>query len=65
MNQPQIMQMVNQLKANPGAFLGKYGIPQNIYNDPNAVIQNLMNQGKISQEQYNWAFNVARNMGMK
>lgn len=37
-------------------------IPQNVnMNDPNAIIQYLMQNGKISQEQYNTAYNRAKN----
>lgn len=28
-------------------------------NNPNAIIQNMMNSGKISQDQYNMAKNIA------
>lgn len=61
----QILQMVNQLKSNPMQFLGQMGLPQNVMNDPNAIIQNLMNNGRISQEQYNKAVQIAKQMGMK
>jgi len=37
-------------------------IPQNVnMNDPQAIIQYLMSNGKISQEQYNTAYNRAKN----
>ncbi len=65
MNPLQMMNMVNQLKSNPMSILGQYGVPQNISNDPQAIIQNLMNSGKISQQQYNNAMQMARNMGFK
>lgn len=61
----QMMQMLNQLKSNPMSVLGNFGVPQNMANNPNAIIQNLMNQGKISQEQYNRAVQQARQMGMR
>lgn len=49
-------QMMQQLKANPMAMLSKrFNIPQNIANDPNQIIQHLMNTGQISQSQYNMA----------
>lgn len=38
------MQMLMQNKLN---------IPQNLANNPNAIIQHLMNSGVMSQEQYN------------
>ena len=37
--------------------------PQNVNTqDPNSVIQYLMNSGKISQDQYNKAYQQYRNM---
>ena len=37
--------------------------PQNVNTqDPNSVIQYLMNSGKISQDQYNRAYQQYRNM---
>lgn len=65
MNPLQMMNTVNQLKSNPMSILGQFGVPQNISNDPQAIIQNLMNSGKISQQQYNNAMQMARNMGFK
>lgn len=59
---PNILQMVSQLKQNPVSFLAKMGvnIPPNMGNDPNAITQYLMNSGKISQEQYNQAVKMAQ-----
>ena len=37
----------------------KMGIPQNIANDPDAIVQQWMNEGKVSQEQYNEARKAA------
>lgn len=65
MNPVQLMQMLPQLKSNPMAILGQMGVPQNISNNPQAVIQNLMNSGRISQNQYNQAMQMAKNMGIK
>lgn len=49
-------QMMNQFKQNPMALLSKrFNIPQNIGNDPNQIIQHLMNTGQVSQQQYNMA----------
>ena len=64
-NLGNIMQMVNTIKQNPMAMLGKFNVPQNIANDPQAIIQYMMNSGKITQEQYNAAIKQAQNMGMK
>lgn len=64
-NPIQIMQLLPSLKSNPMAMLGQFGVPQNISNDPQAVIQNLMNNGRITQDQYNQAMQMAKNMGAR
>jgi len=65
MNNP--MQMINKIRQNPMQFFTSMGlnVPQDIANDPNAIIQHLMNSGKISQEQYNNAVNMAKKLGYK
>ena len=65
MNNP--LQLINQIKQNPMQFLTSKGlnVPQNIANDPNAIIQHLMNNGQVSQDQYNQAIKMAEQMGMK
>ena len=56
-------QMMQQFKQNPMSMLSKrFNIPQNMSNDPNQIIQHLMNTGQISQAQYNAANQQARNM---
>ena len=61
-NPMQLMQMMQQLKNNPTQFLGNMnGVNMQ---DPNAIIQNLMNNGKVTQQQYNQAVNIARQMGL-
>lgn len=58
-----ILQMLPQLMNNPARFLGNIqGVNMQ---DPNAIIQYLMNNGKISQSQYNNAVNMAKQMGFK
>lgn len=64
-NPMQLITMLPQLKSNPMAMLSQFGISQNISNNPQAVIQSLMNSGKISQEQYNQAMQMAKSMGFK
>lgn len=64
MNNPMMgmnpMQMVQQLKANPIQFLQRAGfnVPNNL-NDPNQIIQHLMNSGQISQQRYEQARQIA------
>ena len=52
--------MVQSIQQNPVQFLQSRGfnIPQNI-NDPNSIIQYLMNTGQVTQDQYQ---NVRRMM---
>lgn len=55
------MEMVNQFKQNPMAMLQqRYNIPANI-NDPNAIIQHLLNTGQVSQAQVNYAMQMRNN----
>ena len=60
--QPNIASALQNLKQNPMQFLiqKKFNIPQNISNDPNAIIQHLMNTGQVSQQQYNRASSMAK-----
>lgn len=60
------MQLLAQLKSNPLAVLQKagYNIPQNL-NDPQAIIQHLMNSGQISQQQMNNAQKIASQFGLR
>lgn len=56
--------MVNQFRsfmANPMQMLSQRlpGIPQGM-NDPNQIIQQLMNSGRMSQEQYNFYNQMAQ-----
>lgn len=67
-NQPNIMRMVQQLKANPMQFLmqRKFNLPQNIdTSNPQAIINHLVQSGQISQEQMNRAYSMAKQFGNK
>ncbi len=56
-----IAEMVNQFKQNPMAMLSKrFNIPQNL-NDPNQIIQHLLNTGQVSQAQVNQAMQMRNN----
>ena len=55
------IQMVNQFRQNPMAMLSqRYNIPANL-NDPNEIIQHLLNTGQVSQEQVNNAMQMRNN----
>lgn len=57
-----MFQMLAQLQSNPLQFIMQRGfnLPNNIGNNPNDIIQHLMNTGQVSQERYNQAFNMAK-----
>lgn len=60
MQRPNPMQMLQQIKSNPAAFLRQVGVnvPANL-NDPNAIIQHLLNSGQVSQQRYEQARRMA------
>lgn len=56
---------VNQFRGfmgNPMQMMAKnkLNIPQNMQGNPQQIIQQMMNNGQINQEQYNWAQNMAK-----
>ena len=54
------MNSFKQMASNPAQYvMQRYGIPQNIANDPDAITQKLMSEGKITQQQYNEARKAA------
>lgn len=61
-----IMQMLPQIKANPMQFLlqRKLNIPQGMTDDPNAILNHLLQTGQISQNQVNGAYQMAQQMGL-
>lgn len=60
--QPNLMGMVQQLKRNPVQFLmqRKYNIPQNIAQDPNAILNHLLSSGQVNQQMVNSAYQMAQ-----
>ena len=67
MNPLQMMQMVSQFKQNPMQMLTqmKLNVPQNLMNDPQAIINHLMQTGQISQGQVNAAYRALQQFGGK
>lgn len=56
-----IIEMVNQIKTNPVSVLSqKFNLPQGL-NDPNQIIQHLLNTGQVSQAQVNRAMSMRNN----
>jgi hypothetical protein len=64
MNNP-MMSLLQQLRNNPAQFLAQRGIqiPGGM-TDPNQIIQQLMNSGRVSQQQYEQARQMAMQFGM-
>lgn len=60
------MTMLTQLKGNPMGLLRQVGfnVPDNI-NNPQAIIQYLMNSGQINQQQLTNAQMMAQNFRIK
>ncbi len=59
--QPSMMQMLQQLRANPMLILQQAGftVPQGM-SDPNAIIQHLLQSGQVPQERYNQVLQMAQ-----
>lgn len=56
-----MMQMLGQLKQDPRKVLmQRFNIPEDIGNDPQSIIQHLMNTGQVSQEQFNQAMQMKK-----
>lgn len=57
-----MMNKFQEFRQNPMGFMAqnRLNVPQQYANDINGTIQYLMNSGQLSQEQYNWAQNTAR-----
>jgi len=63
MNNPfQLMQMLGNLTQNPMQILSQCGlnVPNNL-NNPQEIIQHLLNTGQISQDQVNQAQQMQNN----
>ena len=56
----QMLQSLQQLKANPMQFLmqRRLNVPPNIANDPNAILNHLMQTGQVNQQQVNAAYQM-------
>lgn len=56
-----MMEQYGSFQQNPIQFMAQRGlnIPQQYAGDPDAAIQYLMNSGKLTQQQYNFASQFA------
>ena len=55
-----IMGMYNQFRANPMQFMASMNIPQQYAESPEKAIQFLMDNGKMTQNQYNQVMQMYR-----
>lgn len=60
-----INMLVSQIRSNPIAYFQKLGVPQNLLNNPNSIIQYLMSNGRFSQQDYNNAVQTAQTLFKK
>ena len=61
MNPMNLMQMLQQFRANPMQMLSqRFNIPQNMSGDPGAILNHLLQTGQISQAQVNAAYQAAQ-----
>ena len=62
-NIQDITNLYQQFRQNPMSMLNKrFNIPQNVnLNDPNAILQHLMNTGQVSQSQINTVMSMRNN----
>ena len=62
-NMKDIMDMYQRFRQNPMQMLNqRFNIPQNVnLNDPNAILQHLMNSGQVSQNQINQVMQMKNN----
>lgn len=63
MNNPLYRQIQQQSQNPMNVFMQRFQqFRQNFSGNPQEQIQNLMNSGKVSQEQYNSAYQMAQQM---
>lgn len=62
-NGNNLLNLYNQMRPDPVSFLARrFNIPQGLnVNDPNAIIQHLLNTGQVTQEQLNNANSMRNN----
>lgn len=63
----QLQSQLNQLKSNPRSFLiqRNINIPQQYLNNPEEAVKYLLNNGYMSQEQYNQLNQMASKLALK
>ena len=57
---PQMLNYVRQFMQNPQQVISQLNIPEQYRNNPQGLIQNLMDTGKLTQDQYSRLQQTAR-----
>ena len=57
-----IFQQFQSFLQNPAQILAARGIPANAMQNPRAAVQQLMNNGQLSQQQFNQLQQMANNL---
>lgn len=57
---PRILGQVRQFLSNPQQSIQQMGIPKEFQNNPQGMIQKLMDDGRLTQAQYNQLQQTAR-----
>lgn len=57
---PRILGQVRQFLSNPQQSIQRMGIPKEFQNNPQGMIQKLMDDGRLTQAQYNQLQQTAR-----
>ena len=62
MNPMNVLGMLQQFKMNPMQMLlqRRMNVPQNMMNDPNAILNHLLQTGQVSQDAVNRAYRMAQ-----
>lgn len=57
-----ILPMLQSLMSNPLQFImqRRFNVPQNIVNDPSAVLNHLLSTGQVNQQRVNQAYQIAQ-----
>ncbi len=57
-----ILNLYNQLRSNPmGLIRSRFNLPDSVGNNPQDIIQHLLNSGQVTQEQVNNAMQMRNN----
>ncbi len=55
-----ILGSIQNAMSNPAAFLSQFGMPQNAFQNPQMAAQQLVNSGRMSQQQLNQFYQMAQ-----